>query len=474
MVKGAPESVLPLCTTWRVGDDLRPMDAEHLRVAEEHLHGLTRRGLRVLAVASAPVANDAVLTAPEDLPALELHGFIAIADPVRSTAAAAVDLLLDAGIHLAMVTGDHPSTAEAIAAELGMLNGGAVLTGTDLELLTDDELDGVIGDVTVFARVTPLQKVRIVGAYQRIGRAVAMTGDGANDAAAIRLADAGIALGGRATDAARASADVVVADDRLETIVDAVVEGRAMWESVRGAVAILVGGNLGEMGFTIAGTMLGGQAPLNPRQLLLVNLLTDMAPALAIALREPDVSPEALLRAGPDSSLGPALLRDIGVRAGTTASAATVAWGIARLSGTPTRARTVGLAALVGTQLAQTVVAGGTRPTVLVATGVSVAALVGVIQTPGISQFFGCRPLGPVGWSVAASSAAGATAASIVVPWAADRTGAAIVDAVGGIGDRLPDLSGPRLASLPAIATRSRLGSGPGVDLAAPHQGDQP
>ena len=476
VVKGAPESVLPLCTTWRRDGDAVPMDAEALRIAEEHLHGLTRRGLRVLAVASASVADDAALAQPEDLPALELHGFIAIADPVRPTAAAAVRQLLDAGIHLAMVTGDHPSTAEAIAAELGMLNGGAVLTGTDLDLLSDDELDGVIGDVTVFARVTPLQKVRIVSAYQRIGRAVAMTGDGANDAAAIRLADAGIALGGRATDAARASADVIVADDRIETIVDAVVEGRAMWESVRGAVAILVGGNLGEMGFTIAGTMLGGQAPLNPRQLLLVNLLTDMAPALAIALREPDVSPEALLRAGPDSSLGPALLRDIGVRAGTTASAATAAWGIARLSGTPTRARTVGLAALVGTQLGQTVVAGGTRPTVLIATGVSVAALVGVIQTPGISQFFGCRPLGPVGWSIAVSSAAGATAASIVIPWAADRAGAAIIDAVGGIGDRLPDLTSPALALTAAVPApaRSRLGLGRSEDDASPTGGDQP
>src|SRR5690606_25637737 len=148
-------------------------------------------------------------------------------------------------------------------------------------------------------------------------------------------------------------------DDRIETIVDAVVEGRAMWESVRGAVAILVGGNLGEIGFTLAGPVLGGQAPLNPRQLLLVNLLTDMAPALAIALREPQhVTPASLLRAAPDAPRGPVLLRDIAVRAGTTASAATSAWLIARLSGTPTRARTVGLVALVGTQLAQTIVDG--------------------------------------------------------------------------------------------------------------------
>lgn len=435
-VKGAPEVVLPLAGTWRRDGVPVPLDAEHRRRLDDHIHGLARNGLRVLAVASAVPARGAALHTVEEIPPLVLEGFVAIADPVRSTAAEAIGLLRGAGVHLAMITGDHPSTAEAIAAELGMLNGSVVLTGPDLEYLDDDELDQVIGDTAVFARVSPLQKVRIVRSYQRIGRPVAMTGDGANDAAAIRLADAGIALGGRGSDAARASADVVVTDDRIETIVDAIVEGRAMWESVRGAVAILLGGNLGEMAFTLTGTALGGRAPLNPRQLLLVNLLTDMAPALAIALREPDVSPEALLRAGPDASLGGALLRDIAVRATTTASGATAAWAIARLSGTPTRARTVGLAALVGTQLAQTVVAGGTRPTVLAATGISVGALVFVIQTPGVSQFFGCRPLGPVGWSIAVGAAAGSTACSIVIPWATDHAGSTVARAVAPLGNR--------------------------------------
>ena len=330
------------------------------------------------------------------MPELVLVGFVGLADTVRPSAAAAVDTLRCAGIKVGMITGDHPSTAEAIAVELGILNGGQVLTGVELDELTDDELDRVVGDVTVFARVTPLQKVRIVASCQRLGRSVAMTGDGANDAAAIRLADAGIALGGRGTDAARANADVIVTDDQIETIVHAVIEGRAMWESVRAAVAILVGGNLGEIGFTLAGSALGGVAPLNARQLLLVNLLTDMAPALAIALREPPgQSNESLLRAGPDASLGTALTRDIVIRAGATASGATTAWGVARLTGTPTRARTVGLVALVGTQLAQTVVAGGTSPIVLGAAAVSVGALVLAVQTPGVSNFFGCRPLGP-------------------------------------------------------------------------------
>ncbi|MFN8105127.1 MAG: cation-translocating P-type ATPase [Acidimicrobiia bacterium] len=432
VLKGAPEVVLPLCAAWRRGGKAAPLDAESRRVLEDHVESLGRRGLRVLAVATGAVAAGSTLEGEADVPPLDLVGFVGLADRVRATAAAAVETLGGAGVRVAMVTGDHPSTAEAIAAELGMLNGGRVLTGSDLDDLGDDELDAVIGDVAVFARVTPLQKVRIVASYQRRGRSVAMTGDGANDAAAIRLADAGIALGGRGTDAARSNADLVVVDDRIETIVDAVVEGRAMWESVRAAVAILVGGNLGEVGFTLAGTALGGSAPLNPRQLLLVNLLTDMAPALAIALREPpDRSPETLLRAGPDSSLGLALTRDIVVRAGATAAGATGAWAFARMTGTPARARTVGLAALVGTQLAQTLVAGGTSPSVIGATAVSVAALVTVVQTPGLSHFFGSRPLDPLGWSTAVAASLTATAASVVVPWAAERTGDAVIVAAG-------------------------------------------
>ena len=146
-----------------------------------------------------------------------------------------------------------------------------------------------------------------------------------------------------------------------------------MWDSVRDAVAILVGGNLGEVGFILVGAAVTGTSPLNPRQLLLVNLLTDMAPALAIALREPpDRTTETLLHAGPDASLGEALTRQIAIRAGATATGASAAWIVARITGTPTRARTVALAALVGTQLGQTVVVGGRSPLVLGATAVSI------------------------------------------------------------------------------------------------------
>src|SRR5262249_28278018 len=158
--------------------------------------------------------------------------------------------------HVVMITGDHPATATAIATELDVQNGGTVVTGAELDRLEDVALPAVLANATVIARCTPEQKGRVVRAFQAAGRNVAMTGDGANDAAAIRLADVGIALGRRGTPAARAAADLVVGDDRLETIISAVVEGRAMWRSVRQAIGILIGGNVGEIGYTLFGTLL--------------------------------------------------------------------------------------------------------------------------------------------------------------------------------------------------------------------------
>jgi cation-transporting ATPase I len=215
---------------------------------------------------------------------------------------------------------------------------------------------------------------------------------------------------------------MVVVDDRIETILDAIVEGRAMWASVRDALAILIGGNLGEVGFTLAATAIAGDAPLGARQFLLVNLLTDMLPAMTIALRPPtNRTPEFLLHEGPEASLGSALAQQIVLRAVTTAGGATGAWLIARASGTRRRASTVALVALVGTQLSQTALLGGTSPVVLGSTVVSAATLVGIVQTPGVSHFFGCTPLGPVGWSIATGAAVTATGASVIVPWTLER-----------------------------------------------------
>jgi cation-transporting P-type ATPase I len=429
-VKGAPEEILPRCTRRRQGDDVRPLDGPGRASLASQASRLARQGLRLLAVAESneiaePSLDDAAV---RDLTFLGLLGF---SDPVRPTAAKALSDLERAGIEVLMITGDHPSTAEGIAAELKLAT-GRIVTGADLDGLSDAELEAVLSDARVFARVTPTHKVRIVAALQRMGRVVAMTGDGANDAPAIRLADVGIALGARSTDAARQAAALVVVDDRIETIVAAVLEGRALWASVREAVAILVGGNLGEIGFTLAGTLLSGRSPLNARQLLLVNLLTDALPSVAIASRPPSSrSPEDLLREGPEASLGTPLNHAIAWRAGATAAGASGAWLAARMTGTRAHADTVALVALVGTQLGQTLVLGRRDPVVLAAGLGSAAVLAAMVQTPGVSQLFGCRPLGPLGWTQALTSAGLATSGAVLLPGLLTR-GRARADRPGG------------------------------------------
>jgi cation-transporting ATPase I len=415
-VKGAPEVVVESCTTRLIGGETTPID-EHLR--QELIstaEGLASRGYRVLAVAEGPVPDAYELTV-ENLSGLRFVGFVALADRVRPAAAEAVSKLRGAGVRVVMVTGDHPQTAESVASELGVLNGGQVLSGADIDRMGDDELTEVLPRVTVFARTAPAQKVRVVRLLRKAGQVVAVTGDGSNDAPAIRAAHVGIALGTRATPAARDAADVVVTDDRIETVVSAVVEGRILWASVRDALAVLLGGNLGEVGFTVSAGLLGGPG-LNTRQLLLVNMLTDVVPALVLASRPPTGStPEELLAAGPDASLGPALTRDIRVRAITTGGATGAAWLLARFTGTPARASTVALVSMVSAQLGQTVVAGRFDPRVGAACLASLALLAAAVQTPGVSHLLGSRPLGPAGWSIAM----GAAAASTGTAWLIER-----------------------------------------------------
>lgn len=417
-VKGAIEVVLPRCSTHFVDGEPRPLNEAARAELARHVEALARRGYRVLTVA-AREPSDPYGLSDASVEQLTLRGFVGYTDPVRSTAREALATLRQAGVRVLMVTGDHPSTAEAIAAQLGMLDEvGGVLTGAELDALDDATLIERLRGLSVIARVTPSQKVRIVRALQSTGDTVAMTGDGANDAPAIQLADVGIALGAKSTAAARAAADLVVPNGRIETLVQAVVEGRGLWTSVRDAVSILVGGNLGEIGFTVGSGIASGKSALNTRQILLVNLLTDIFPALAIASRPPKSrSAEGLLREGPEASLGQQLNRDLAWRASITASAAGAAFGLLRATGSNAeKAGSGALLTLTGAQLGQTLMSGGRSPAVAAAGFGSLAVSLLVVEMPGVSRFFGCRPLGPLALAQVAAITLAATGTAAFVP----------------------------------------------------------
>ncbi|MER5184453.1 HAD-IC family P-type ATPase [Streptomyces sp. NPDC002896] len=438
-VKGAPETVLARCTatlstSHEPGSDTTlstshepgsdgtvPLTPTRRRAAHRLMQRLAASGLRVLAVAEARPSSpadpgDDVADLAHDL---TLLGFLAIADPARPGAAETVKRLAEAGVRTVMITGDHPATAAAVARELGIPDADSVLTGAELDTLSERARLRRIAQTAVFARVSPEHKVRIVQALQRTGHVVAMTGDGVNDAAAIRLADVGIGLAAHGSTSARAAADLVLTDPDPTRLLQALAEGRTLWHSVRDAVAILVGGNAGEVAFTVLGTALTGRAPLGTRQLLLVNLLTDMLPALAVALAPARATKpgEDPLTGGPvPSLLGRDLAHVLAVRGTATTLGAATAWQIGRFTGLQRRASTMGLAALVGTQLGQTLITDWHSPLVLATAGLSTAALVAVVQIPGISHFFGCTPLGPVAWTTVTACSAASTLAAAFAP----------------------------------------------------------
>nr|WP_305094491.1 cation-translocating P-type ATPase [Prescottella sp. R16] len=410
VVKGAPEVVLAACTA---------ADRTSIEDVHDEVRALAEAGTRVIAVARRTVPSGPPGGDPDDLAALcseglEPLGLLGLSDTLRPEAAGLLPALEERDISVRLITGDHPVTAAAIARDLGLdVDASAVVSGTEWESLSQHAQEKAVSGRQVFARMTPEQKVQIVQTLERVGHVCAMVGDGANDAAAIRAASIGIGVASRGNQPARSAADLLLLDGRVDAIVDAIDEGRQLWQRVQSAVSVLLGGNAGEIAFALLGSALTGRAPLGARQLLLVNLLTDALPAAAVAVSPPRRDRAGAGR-GPDTG---ALWRTVVIRGTATAAGAGTAWALASLTGRPRRASTVGLVALVGAQLGQTLI--DSRSPLVVGTALgSLVALGAVVSTPGVSQFLGCTPLGPVGWAQALGSAAAATTGAALAPHA--------------------------------------------------------
>jgi P-type Ca2+ transporter type 2C len=282
--KGAPEVILASCTRKLQADGEAPLDEAALAAIVAAAREMASHALRVLAVASRPADN--VKEAEQEMTFLGLVGMI---DPPRPEAKAAIRTCEEAGIRPVMITGDHPLTAEAVARELGLLKtSGRIVTGTELEAMSDDDLAREVETIDVYARVSPAHKLRVVTALQGKGHVVAMTGDGVNDAPALKKADIGIAMGITGTDVSKEAADMMLTDDNFTSIVAAVEEGRGIFGNIKKYLMYLLSSNIGEIGLMTGAALAGLPLPLTAVQILYVNLATDGLPALALAVDPPE------------------------------------------------------------------------------------------------------------------------------------------------------------------------------------------
>ena len=295
--KGAAEEVLAGCTRQlRAGQDveLTASDRERTRAVEQRM---AADGLRVLALARKPGA-----TVEEPESGMTLLGLVAMMDPPRPEARAAVRTCEAAGIRAVMITGDHPLTAGAVAREVGLLTDGRVVSGRDLEAMSDADLERDVADIAVYARVSPADKLRVVTAWQKRGDVAAMTGDGVNDAPALKKADVGIAMGIAGTDVSKEAAGMTLLDDNFATIVAAVEEGRIVFGNIKKYLMYLLSCNVGEIVLLAGAVIAGLPLPLTAVQILYVNLATDGLPALALAVDPPE--PDLMRRKPRNSRVG--------------------------------------------------------------------------------------------------------------------------------------------------------------------------
>ncbi|HYE48302.1 MAG TPA: HAD-IC family P-type ATPase [Azospirillaceae bacterium] len=404
-VKGAPERVVAMCACERGPDGDRPLDAGTwlLRVEE-----LARRGQRVLAVASKAARPGQTALAFGDVEGgLTLLGLVGMIDPPRAEARDAVAACRAAGIRVKMITGDHGVTAAAIAAQLGLENAAAVLTGREIEGLDDAALAEAADAVDVFARANPEHKLRLVQALQSRGRVVAMTGDGVNDAPALKRADVGIAMGRKGTEAAKEAAEVVLADDNFATLAEAVRAGRTVYDNLKKAIVFLLPVNGGESLSVVVAILAGLTLPVTPLQVLWVNMVSSIGLALALAFGRPQAD---VMERRPRAADEPLLTGFLAWRIASVALLMTAGiFGVfegARLAGLDeATARTMAVNALVGMEVCYLLSvrrppAGSRsrgpgpveRPVVCAVAGVAALQLL-FTYLPAMNVLFGTRPL---------------------------------------------------------------------------------
>jgi len=285
-VKGAPDVVLAHCAALATKNGPIPLTPEEQKKVSRANEEMAGQGLRVLAVAYRPLPFLPEDPTPEEIERdLVFLGLVGMQDPPRPEVPKALETARKAGLRTIMITGDHVATAVAIAKQIGLLRpNGRVISGSELDRMSDEELVCIIDEVDVFARVSPHHKVRIVEALRARGEIVAMTGDGVNDAPALKRADIGIAMGISGTDVAKSTADMVLLDDNYASIVAAVEQGRVIYANIRKTIYYLLSCNFAEIAIIFFAVLLGWPTPLTAIQLLLLNLLTDGAPALALGM----------------------------------------------------------------------------------------------------------------------------------------------------------------------------------------------
>jgi len=415
-VKGAPDIVLQHCDCVMEEGQPQPLtDAKCQEILDAH-QDMARQALRVLGVAYRPLMHAPESPSSENVETgLVFLGLLGMIDPARPEVKMAVRLAKKAGLKSVMITGDYKETAVAIAEEIALLSpGGQVLTGVELDRMTEDELAAIVDHVDVYARVSPQHKTKIVGALKDRGHVVAMTGDGVNDAPALKLANIGVAMGITGTDVSKETADMVLTDDNYASIVSAIEEGRIIYSNIRKFVFYLISCNIGEILIIFLSMLMGLPIPLRPIQLLWLNLVTDGAPALALGLEKGD--PDIMQRP-PRPTQEPVINREmmIGIIVQaivmTSAVLAAFLYGLRRFPENLAGAQTLAFATLIMSELLRAFTARSERYPLfrigilsnrwmLWAVGSSFVLLLLVMYVPFLQPVFGTVPLNLGDWLV--------------------------------------------------------------------------